>query len=76
MYEHRNPASPIALWRDKGDAIWFLGVLATIKASKETSDGRVAVIEHLAPQGAGSPQLGATATEFGIEILDPPGIPS
>jgi quercetin dioxygenase-like cupin family protein len=49
------PASPIALRRDEGEAIWFLGVLATIKASKETTDGRVAVIEHLAPQGAGSP---------------------
>ena len=48
-------ATPIALRRDEGEAIWFLGVLATIKASTETTDGRVAVVEHLAPQGAGSP---------------------
>jgi quercetin dioxygenase-like cupin family protein len=47
--------SPIALQQDEGEALWFLGVLATIKASSETTDGRVAVIEHLAPQGAGSP---------------------
>src|SRR5438034_11744147 len=47
--------SPIALRQDEGEAIWFLGVLATIKASTETTEGRVAVIEHLAPQGAGSP---------------------
>ena len=47
--------SPIALHRDEGEALWFLGVLATIKASAETTDGRVAVIEHLAPRGAGSP---------------------
>jgi quercetin dioxygenase-like cupin family protein len=47
--------SPIALRQDEGEALWFLGVLATIKASAETTDGRVAVIEHLAPQGAGSP---------------------
>src|SRR5256885_6316730 len=47
--------SPIALRQDEGEALWFLGVLATIKASSETTDGRVAVIEHLAPQGAGSP---------------------
>ena len=46
---------PIALKRDEGDSIWFLGVLGTIKASGETTDGRVAVIEHVAPQGAGSP---------------------
>src|SRR3990172_12183733 len=46
---------PIALQQDEGEALWFLGVLATIKASAETTGGRVAVIEHLAPQGAGSP---------------------
>src|SRR5438552_8589190 len=32
-----------------------MGALATIKASSETTDGRVAVIELLAPQGVGSP---------------------
>ena len=47
--------SPIALRQDEGEPLWFLGVLATIKASSEMTDGRVAVIEHLAPQGAGSP---------------------
>src|SRR5436190_13603013 len=47
--------NPIALRQDEGEALWFLGVLATIKASRETTGGRVAVIEHLAPQGAGSP---------------------
>src|SRR6266446_1835846 len=47
--------SPIALRQDEGEALWFLGVLATIKASSATTDGRVAVIEHLAAYGAGSP---------------------
>ena len=47
--------SPIALMRDEGEALWFLGVLATVKASAETTDGRVAVVDHLAPRGAGSP---------------------
>ena len=47
--------SPIALHEGEGEAIWSFGVLATIKASHETTAGRVAVIEHLAPQGAGSP---------------------
>jgi quercetin dioxygenase-like cupin family protein len=47
--------SPIAYRQGEGEARWFLGVLATIKASAETTSGRVAVIEHLAPQGAGSP---------------------
>src|SRR5437899_12455193 len=44
-----------AVRQDEDEAIWFLGVLATIKASAETTGGRVAVIEHLAPHGAGSP---------------------
>ncbi len=47
--------SPIALRSGEGEAIWSFGVLATIKASSDTTAGRVAVIEHLAPQGAGSP---------------------
>jgi len=47
--------APIALQPGEGEALWFLGVLATIKSSAETTDGRVAVIEHHAPQGAGSP---------------------
>jgi quercetin dioxygenase-like cupin family protein len=46
---------PIALGADEGEAIWAFGVLATIKASSETTNGRVAVIEHLAERGAGSP---------------------
>jgi len=46
---------PIALSAGEGEAIWSFGVLATIKASSETTAGRVAVIEHLGPQGAGSP---------------------
>jgi quercetin dioxygenase-like cupin family protein len=50
-----TPVAPIALRRDEGEPLWFLGVLATIKASAETTDGRVAVIEHLAPRGSGSP---------------------
>jgi quercetin dioxygenase-like cupin family protein len=47
--------SPIALQEGEGEALWFLGALVTIKASRETTDGRVAVIEHLARRGLGSP---------------------
>ena len=47
--------APIALDAGEGEALWFLGILATIKSSAQTTDGRVAVIEHLAPQGSGSP---------------------
>jgi len=47
--------APIALQPGEGDARWFLGFLVTIKSSAQTTDGRVAVVEHLAPEGAGSP---------------------
>lgn len=50
-----STVEPIALAAGEGEALWFLGTLATIKASAETTAGRVAVIEHYAPRGSGSP---------------------
>ena len=47
--------APIALHPGEGDNRWFLGTLASIKASSAATAGRVSIIEHLAPQGAGSP---------------------
>ena len=46
---------PIALGPDQGEPLWFLGILAVVKASTETTDGQVAVIEHHAPRGFASP---------------------
>src|SRR5205809_690186 len=48
-------ADAIALKRDEGDALWAFGGLAVIKTSREATDGRVFVVEMLAPRGAGSP---------------------
>ncbi len=47
--------APIALQPGEGDARWFLGALGMIKSAAETTDGRVAVLEFLWPQGGGSP---------------------
>ena len=47
--------APIALKRDEGDALWAFGGLAVVKASSDATDGRVFVVEQLAPRGAGSP---------------------
>lgn len=55
MTETAVPSTAIALQPGEGEAVWAFGVLATIKASTEATGGRVAVIEHLAPKGAGSP---------------------
>jgi quercetin dioxygenase-like cupin family protein len=50
-----TPAVPIAMQQGEGEARWFLGALATIKSSGETTGGRVAVTENTAPRGHGSP---------------------
>jgi quercetin dioxygenase-like cupin family protein len=55
MADIKSDVTPIALAADEGEALWFLGFLCTIKASSTTTAGRVAVVEHLAPHGAGSP---------------------
>jgi quercetin dioxygenase-like cupin family protein len=38
----------------EGEALWWLGMLATIKATKEQTGGQYALIEILAPDGYGS----------------------
>jgi quercetin dioxygenase-like cupin family protein len=53
--DHAPAQTPVALQPRQGEALWFMGFLATIKASSEETGGRVAVIHHLAPKGAGSP---------------------
>ena len=47
--------APIALQPDEGEALWFLGFLVTVKASASTTNGNVAVLEHLGVRGLGSP---------------------
>ena len=46
---------PIALQPDEGEALWFLGGLLTVKAASASTAGRLAVIEHRALEGYGSP---------------------
>ncbi len=55
MESNAQGVAPIALAPDKGEALWAFGFLVTAKASNETTDGRVAILEHLGPRGAGSP---------------------
>jgi quercetin dioxygenase-like cupin family protein len=55
MSSSTEAVAPIVAGPGEGEALWFLGILATIKSSAETTAGAVAVIEHLAPRGAGSP---------------------
>jgi quercetin dioxygenase-like cupin family protein len=55
MTDNTNTIAPIALGAGEGEALWFLGSLVTIKASRDTTGGAVAVLEHRSPRGAGSP---------------------
>jgi mannose-6-phosphate isomerase-like protein (cupin superfamily) len=55
MHVAAGKAQPIALGEGEGEALWFLGVLATIKAGGKATEGRFAVIENLAPKGHGAP---------------------
>ena len=55
MSEVPSSITPIALKAKEGEALWFLGILVTVKAASETTAGRVAVLEHHAPRGSGSP---------------------
>jgi quercetin dioxygenase-like cupin family protein len=50
-----NTKAPIAQGPGEGEALWFVGGLTIIKASGETTGGRVAATENHAPRGAGSP---------------------
>jgi quercetin dioxygenase-like cupin family protein len=47
--------APIALGAGEGESFWFDGVLASVKASRESTAGRVAVTEQVAPRASGSP---------------------
>ena len=47
--------APIAHRAGEGEAFWFLGQLVTIKASADTTAGRVGITETLGPRGSGSP---------------------
>jgi quercetin dioxygenase-like cupin family protein len=55
MNTNTDAIVPIVAGRDEGEAIWAFGGLARIKASGESTGGDVAVIEQIAPLGAGSP---------------------
>ncbi|MBS1679027.1 MAG: quercetin 2,3-dioxygenase [Actinobacteria bacterium] len=55
MNTSTDTVAPIFAGPGEGEALWFLGGLVTIKASSESTAGSVAVIEHLARQGNGSP---------------------
>jgi quercetin dioxygenase-like cupin family protein len=55
MSNATESAVPIVAGPGEGEAFWFLGNLAMIKSTAESTGGGVAVVEHLSPHGSGSP---------------------
>ena len=55
MTSSNAAVDPIVAGPGEGEALWSFDSLAAVKASAETTAGAVAVIEHLAPRGTGSP---------------------
>ena len=45
----------IALHRDEGQSIWMLGILMTLKATAEDTDGALGLVEGLHAPGTGAP---------------------
>jgi hypothetical protein len=45
-----NP-TPYALGCEDGEALWFFGMLVTMKATAEQTGGEFLLIEELAPRG-------------------------
>ncbi len=47
--------SPYALGSEEGEALWFFGMLVTMKATTEQTGGEFLLIEELAPRGTATP---------------------
>ena len=54
----------------EGEALWWIGMLATIKATKEQTGGRYTLVEILAPDGFASPLHVHHSEDEGFYILE------
>ena len=54
----------------EGEALWWIGMLATIKATKEQTGGRYTLVEILAPEGFASPLHVHHGEDEGFYILE------
>ncbi len=54
----------------EGEALWWIGMLATIKATKEQTGGQYTLVEILAPEGFASPLHVHHFEDEGFYILE------
>jgi mannose-6-phosphate isomerase-like protein (cupin superfamily) len=64
------PVQPYVLRPDEGEALWFLGSLATIKATGASTRGALTVVEFLNPPGFAPPVHRHLAEDEAFYILD------
>ncbi len=57
-------AAPIALQSGEGEALWFLGALLTLKASGETTAGRVTIAERRLAEAGLAGRVAAAEIDF------------
>ena len=62
--------SPVALGPEEGEALWCVGALTTVKAAGEQTAGAYALIEDLAPKGAGTPLHRHREDDEAFYVLD------
>jgi quercetin dioxygenase-like cupin family protein len=62
--------APIALGPGEGESLWFLGSHASVKASADTTAGRLSVIEHRSPRGSGSPLHVHTSADEWFYVIE------
>jgi quercetin dioxygenase-like cupin family protein len=58
------------LAEDEAEAIWFLGTLATVKASADRTGGALSVVEFTHPPGFATPPHVHRATDEGFYVLE------
>ena len=69
FYPGPVPTAPMSSRPGEGEALWFLGTLATIRIPPEAVDGRFALIEFVFPHHA-SPPLHTHPQDEGYVVLE------
>ena len=67
---NRTPVQPYVLRAGEGEALWFLGNLATVKATGAHTRGALTVVEFLHPAGFAPPLHRHLAEDEAFYVLD------
>ena len=68
--DHNRPLDPIAVGRDEGEARWWFGLLAVIKATAADTGGQMKIVEVTNPPGLEGPLHVHHMEDEGFWILE------